>query len=207
MKILILNGSPTGASGNCGAMVRHLERSLEMRVQKSVKDALSDFTGKLQWKSVHLATAEFNGDLKNLLFSADAVIFVTGTYWDSWGSPLQKFLEQATELELHPKLLGKPAGVVVLMHSVGGKAVLSRLQGVLSTFGFMIPPLTGLVHSLAGQLASENSTTVSESHADDFWCLEDLEVILQNLLRASGLKATWETWPVDRENFRKTWVK
>jgi multimeric flavodoxin WrbA len=199
MKILILNGSPTGASGNCAVVVRHLEKSLSLQKLGIDEKALC--------KTVHLANAEYDENLKNLLFSADAVIFVTGTYWDSWGSPLQKFLEHATELELHPKLLGKPAGVVVLMHSVGGKAVLSRLQGVLSTFGFMIPPLTGLVHSLAGQLASENSTAVGDSHGDDFWCLEDLDVVLQNLLRASDLKATWETWPVDRENFRKTWIK
>ena len=75
-------------------------------------------------------------NLEAALKMAEAVLFVTGTYWDSWGSPLQKFLEDHAYLETSPVLMGKPAGAIVLQHFCGGKAVLSRLQGVLSTWDF-----------------------------------------------------------------------
>ena len=81
------------------------------------------------------------------LEKSQGFVFVTGTYWDSWGSPLQKFLENVTDLEGSPAFLGKPAIVMVLNHSVGGKGVLSRLQGVLSTLGCLIPPMSGIVYS------------------------------------------------------------
>ena len=34
-----------------------------------------------------------------VLAEADGFVFATGTYWDSWGSPLQKFLEETTAFE------------------------------------------------------------------------------------------------------------
>ena len=90
-----------------------------------------------------------------LLRQANGIVFVTGTYWDSWGSPLQKFLEDLTPWECSDVWLGKPAAVVVSMQEVGGKAVLSRLQGVLSSLGCIIPPCSGMVYSHVGQCALE----------------------------------------------------
>lgn len=187
MQILIINGSIHGESGNCGLLIQEL--------QKKHQD--------IQWASVNLAKTKFGPSLLRKINKADALLFLTGTYWDSWGSPLQKFLEDATDLEGRPEILGKPAGVCVLMHSVGGKGVLSRLQGVLSTMGFLIPPMSGIAYSLSGQLALKSKNR----HAKDFWCLEDLDVIVKNLVLATQSTTHWKAWPVDRKNFRKKWVK
>lgn len=187
MEILILNGSIHGPSGNCGLLIQALKKNHK----------------KIQWNVVHLHKTSFGPGLFKKITKADAVLCLTGTYWDSWGSPLQKFLEDATDLEARPEILGKPLGVCVLMHSVGGKSVLSRLQGVFSSMGFLLPPMSGMAYSLSGQVAL-NSKNI---HAKDFWCLEDLDVIVANLAMASQNDTAWQTWPVDRKNFRKKWVK
>jgi NAD(P)H-dependent FMN reductase len=187
MKLLILNGSPQGAAGNCAVLIRKIKKNFP----------------HVQATSVDLQRSGFSPTLRKKIKAAEALLFITGTYWDSWGSPLQKFLEEATLLEAHPDILGKPAGVVVLMHSVGGKGVLSRLQGLLSSFGFLLPPLTGMVLSLVGQLALTRKST----QAEDFWNLQDLGVILKNLELATKNRWAWAAWPVDRKNFKKTWLK
>lgn len=187
MQILILNGSIHGDSGNCGLLIRELRRRHK----------------EIQWVLVNLHKSSYGPGLIQKIKRADAILCMSGTYWDSWGSPLQKFLEEATDLEARPEILGKPMGVCVLMHSVGGKAVLSRLQGVFSTMGFMIPPMSGMAYSLSGQLALKSKN----AHAKDFWCVEDLDVIVENLKIAAKAKVAWQTWPVDRKNFRKKWVK
>lgn len=187
MRLLVINGSIHGPQGNCGILIKALQRQR--------KD--------IQWDVVHLQKSTYNSRLRQKIKNAEGFLFLSGTYWDSWGSPLQKFLEDATDLEGRPEVLGKPAGVCVLMHSVGGKSVLSRLQGVLSTMGCMIPPMSGMTYALSGKLALKTKSP----HAEDFWCLEDLQVIVDNLLLASALKTPWETWPVDRKNFRKVWIK
>lgn len=187
MRILLLNGSIHGASGNCGLLIKKLKHNR--------KD--------IQWEMVHLSSSKYGPGLFRKIEKAQAVLCMTGTYWDSWGSPLQKFLEDATDLEARSEVLGKPVGVCVLMHSVGGKSVLSRLQGVLSTMGFLIPPMSGLAYSLSGQLALRTKN----NHAKDFWCLEDLDIVLDNLIEAAKVKTKWKTWPVDRKNFRKVWVR
>lgn len=127
------------------------------------------------------------------LHQADGFIFASGTYWDSWGSPLQKFLEDATKYEGSDLWLGKPAAVVITMHSVGGKAVLSRLQGVLSTLGLVIPPMSGMTYSLANHLALKAQPNASRA---DLWSPADLEVIAKNLLKALSLPRDWAPWPV-----------
>jgi len=186
MEILILNGSIHGGSGNCGNLIRELQRRRR----------------DIHWKVVHLSRTKFGPALAKRIAKSSAVLFLTGTYWDSWGSPLQNFLEEATVLEARPEILGKPAGVAVLMHSVGGKAVLSRLQGVLSTMGFLLPPMSGMVYSLSAQLALQSKS----AQAEDFWGPGDLDVIVENLVSAAQLSVNWKVWPVDRKNFRKKWV-
>ena len=187
MRILILNGSIHGSRGNCSVLIEKLRKT----------------HGKIHWDLVHLAGNSFNKTLIKKIAAADAVLFFTGTYWDSWGSPLQKFFEDGTALEADPRIVGKPAGVCVLMHSVGGKEVLSRLQGNLSTLGFLIPPMSGMAYSLSGQLA----LTTKSQHSRDFWSLEDLDTIVANLVLAAQTHIAWQTWPVDRKNFRKKWIR
>jgi len=187
-KILLFNGSPQGRHGNCQKLILEIQKQLKTRATLEV---------------IHLADKKSFKPIVDKIKKADGVLFVTGTYWDSWGSPLQKLLEEMTELEGCPELLGKPCAVFVLMHSVGGKGVLSRLQGVLSTMGFLIPPMTGMVYSLASDLALKNSRSV---HKDDFWQLEDTEKVLENFLLSLQIKISWASWPVDRKNFRKLWL-
>jgi multimeric flavodoxin WrbA len=185
--ILVINGSPSGSTGNCAVFIKD--------IQKRVKSKHVDV--------VHLAESKYSSAFKKKISEATAVVFVTGTYWDSWGSPLQRLLEQMTELEASPAIMGKPCAVFVLMHSVGGKSVLSRLQGVLSTMGFLIPPMSGMVYSLVSDIALKGKST----HAKDFWQLEDADLILENLVKAADLNVNWTTWPVDKKDPRRKWLK
>lgn len=184
-KILVLNGSPSGKKGNCARFISSLPKL------KGVKFSI-----------VHLAKEGYSSALKKEISKADGFVFVTGTYWDSWGSPLQKLLEDITDLEGTDAVIGKPAAVFVLMHSVGGKGVLSRLQGVLSTFGCLIPPMSGMVYSLVSDIALQTKN----SHAADFWQKEDAELILLNLVKATGIQINWADWPVDKKDPRRLWI-
>lgn len=184
-KILIINGSPKGSKGNCSFLIKQIQRC----ISKS--------------KVIHLSKIKKMESLFDDLEKASGFIFVTGTYWDSWGSPLQLFLEKATDLEGTKAFVGKPCAVFVLNHSVGGKAVLSRLQAVLSTFGCLIPPMSGMVYSLVTKLALKNSTSIQN---DDLWTLDDAPLILENFKLALEIKTEWKTWPIDRKNFKKNWI-
>ena len=194
MSVLILNGSPSGAKGNCQILIRKISKQAKAFGAVQVLQ-LAD----LKWTAAEMK--RIFAQLEN----AEAFIFVTGTYWDSWGSPLQKFLENVTALEGRPAFLGKPAAVFVLNHSVGGKAVLSRLQGVLSTLGCLIPPMSGMVYSWVNEelLKSKRKSEAFQ----DLWSLEDLADILENLNLAAQNKLAWKSWPVDRKNFRKRWLR
>lgn len=186
--ILVLNGSPQGARGNCSVFIKKLQKKLQKKVALDI---------------VHLKTHPYSAELRNKILNAEAIIFTTGTYWDSWGSPLQRLLEEMTDIEGHKKLMGKPCAVFVFMHSIGGKGILSRLQGVLSTFGFLIPPMSGMVYSLVSDIALKSKS----SHAADFWHFDDADLIVENLMRASQLDITWQTWPVDMKDAKRVWLK
>lgn len=187
--ILILNGSPNGKKGNGTRLIKTIEKKLPR---------------SLKTKIIHLSEVKKISSIYKDIDRASGFIFVTGTYWDSWGSPLQKFLEEATDLEGTESFVGKPCAVFVLNHSVGGKAVLSRLQGVLSTFGCLIPPMSGMVYSLVTALALKTSKSLK--YKDDFWTIDDVALILENFQLALNIKTKWKAWPVDRKNFRKNWV-
>jgi len=189
--ITLVNGSLGGADGNTGTLLLPMLRRLR-------SDVLVE--------ELHLAQdARAIDELAPLLARSDGFVFATGTYWDSWGSPLQRFLEQSTALEAGPVWLGKPAAVVVTMHSVGGKGVLSRLQGVLSTLGLSIPPMSGLVVSLATELAVAHPSALEE--ARDFWSEDDLEVAAHNLLEAARGGGAFRAWPVSRADASRRWVR
>lgn len=188
-RILLLNASLAGDSGNTAAFLAEARAHLE---------PVADLT------TVTLAgtnAPDFNALLPTLA-AADGFLIGTGTHWDSWSSVLQKFLEDATPAEGTSLWLGKPAAVVVSEHSVGGKGVLSRLQGVLVTLGCSVPPMSGLVLSRAALIAAQH-----DAHATrDFWCREDLAVVCHNLVEASAGTARWKIWPVDRTDFAAGWV-
>jgi chromate reductase, NAD(P)H dehydrogenase (quinone) len=177
MKLLIIEGGIHGQKHNCGEIVKALKE-------------LSPF------KETSICYLSEKSPLEKEYCEADAYLFVTGTYWDSCGWPMQKFFEDFTHLECDSRIMGKPAGVIVLCHTVGGKSVLSRLQGVLSCQGYLIPPLTGMV------LARDSMN----SNSEDSWSLADMDTVLQNLHKASIIQVPWVRWPVDRGDFEKTWV-
>lgn len=187
--ILVLNGSPSGKKGNSAKFIREVLQKTSINKHAKLE-------------VVHLADSPYSKKLKQKMAKADGFIFVTGTYWDSWGSPLQKLIEDMTELEGTETFMGKPAVVCVLKHSVGGKGILSRLQGVLSTYGCLIPPMSGMVYSLVSDIALKGKT----SHAADFWQKEDADLILQNLLLATDIQIKWSEWPVDTKNPRRLWI-
>ena len=174
-KILILNGSPQGSKSNGQKLIQKIVQELGTTVQTSVQ---------------HLSQKKYSKSLKAKIEAADVCIFVSGTYWDSWGSPLQEFLEKATELEGSKAILGKPCAVFILMHSVGGKGVLSRLQGVLSTMGFLIPPMSGMVYSSLGHRLSKGAPKAMD---EDIWHLNDVRLILANLKISLEIKKDWLT--------------
>jgi hypothetical protein len=202
MSLLILNGSPSGEKGNTQSIIDHIKNRADGFKLSCTVIHLEEFNQR--WINNFSETLEM---VKSLYQTHDAVIFTTGTYWDSWGSPLQYFLEKTTALEAHSCLLGKPCSVVVSMHAVGGKEILSRLQGVLNTQGFLIPPMSGFVYSLTQKISSESS---SPFH-DDFWTLEDVEFLFHNLLVSiednKTRKATFKAWPVDHKDPSRIWIK
>lgn len=186
--ILIINGSISGNKGNCAKLIEQIKKHIAKSYSVDV---------------LTLAETSNKKIIEKKLSKTSAFIFTTGTYWDSWGSPLQKFLEDFTDLEGSPVFMGKPCAVFVLNHSVGGKSVLSRLQGVLSTFGCVIPPMSGMVYSLVNDLVIKKTKSV---HADDLWSLSDIAVAVANLHLATNAEIEWQSWAVDRKNFRKVWV-
>lgn len=191
-RILFIHGGVGGDQGNSVELGR----------------ALAQFLGdRATVAELFLSQNLSNDEIVGALEAADAFVFTTGTYWDSWGSPLQRFLEEFTRLEGTSVYLGKPAAVLVTMHSVGGKEVLSRLQGVLNTLGMSIPPMSGIAYSYSTQLAL--TTPVGKTEAD-FWSFADLERIAHNLMTAVAQNRTsdftWSAWNIDTSNPNKKWI-
>jgi len=199
MKALLLDGS-IGHPGNTFRFLKRLGEQLQ-GIDPSCSIRILALKGTL------------TADALNELHQSDLLVIGTGTYWDSWGSPLQRFLEEATESEGSDAWLGKPTGVLVSAHSVGAKGVLSRLQGVLNTYGCLIPPMSGWIYTAAHELALQApqlSETLDQVR-DDLWSPKDLHVVAHNLLAASPrspseLRGQFKAWDVDRQGFHQVWA-
>ncbi len=187
-RILILNAASGGETGNTSVLLDRAARHLRPQV------ALTTLV---------LAAGKSYVDVRKALSRCDALVIGTGTYWDSWSHWLQRMLEDATPDEGTALWLGKPAAVLVTMHAVGGKGVLSRLQGVLTTFGCAVPPMSGLVYSLVNQAAIQAGAT----GADDLWRQEDVEIVCDNLLAALTPGQPYRAWPTDRRSFGEKWIR
>lgn len=183
--VLAINGALGGRDGNTAALLARMSRAFGDRATVAAI-SLEDAPG---FRAHEAALA-----------AADAVVVGTGTYWDSWSSGLQRFLEEATPTEGSALWLGKPAAVLVTAHSVGGKGVLSRLQGVLSTFGCVIPPMSGVVIELATQAA------LAAGDAPDFWRPDDLDVVAHNVLTSLAGTRAYRAWEVDRGDPTRRWL-
>lgn len=194
-KILIINGSLGSDHGNTSVLINECHSLLASNNISTEVLHLNDF---FQQNHKDEKTV-----LKKELQQADGFIFTSGTYWDSWGSPMQKFLETITDFEGTEVLFAKPCSVVITMHSVGGKEVLSRLQGVLNTMGLLIPPMSGLVYALSTHLAFQ----VKTDFACDFWSKDDLKIVIHNLISGLNISQTFQTWPVDKKDPTRLWNK
>ena len=209
--LLLLNASLAGDTGNTAILLARARQLLARRatVESLTLATLPPIARSASAESVSQPST-LSSQLVSALQRADGFLIGTGTHWDSWSSVLQKFLEDATPAEGTKLWLGKPAAVVVSEHSVGGKGVLSRLQGVLVTLGCTLPPMSGMVLSRAAVIAAQHDTAA----ARDFWCVDDLRVVCHNLAEAarvslpeaSPAQPRWKTWPVDREDFAARWL-
>ncbi len=204
--LAIINGSRSGEKSNSFKIYRHGEKLFFDELKKRSLP-------KPKIRIIHLhdlaetKTIDYQKILQGIFSHAQGFLFLTGTYWDSWSSHLQRALEEMTFLECSPHIYGKPAGVLTTMHSVGGKEVATRLQGVLSTMGFLIPPQSGMSISLATEMAS-HPTEKKSKHipVKDFWSIEDLTHLLFHVLDFAGMeKKISPPWPVDHGNPSKIW--
>ena len=143
-------------------------------------------------------------DIRDTMHGAIGYVFTTGTYWDSWSSKLQQMLERMTLINEHYCMAGKPAAVLVTEHSMGGKGILSRLQGVLSMIGVIIPPMTGFVYSMAVHEAYK--AMPDNSLREEFFTLKDLSVVPHNLIEALQGTNKWRRWCADGDP-QQVWLR
>jgi NAD(P)H-dependent FMN reductase len=190
-RILAIQAGLGGVEGNGAALLAH---------------AIERLAPEADVEAVVLARAPGFAAHRAALERADGVVIATGTYWDGFSSLLQRFFEEATETEGTSLWLGKPVACLVSAHSAGGKTVLSRLQGVLVTLGAAIPPMGGLVVTLAAQIAIEHA---SPDDAADLWCVDDLDVVCHNLLVAAQRadRHAYRAWQVDRRDPARRWLR
>jgi multimeric flavodoxin WrbA len=181
--ILIINGALGGRAGNTFMLLKKIKKMI-LKTHSEVKV-----------KTIHLHPSFSWNSVKRNIKKADCLIFATGTYWDSWGSPMQQLFEKMTSLEGSKYLVGKPACAIVTMHSVGGKEVSSRILGNLVSLGCMIPPFAGFAYSYADHVAHKTRTS-GRRLLDDVWHIQDLQTLLNNLIKAASveIKPQYEVW-------------
>lgn len=125
----------------------------------------------------------YRGSVKEMaarLRAAQGFLFGSGTYWSSWGSPLQRFLEVMTPFEATDVFAFKPASVVVTMDATGGAEVAARLSSTLACLGCVVPPFGWMALS---RVAAELEARDAEA-TRDVWGAGDLHVLGENLLAA-----------------------
>jgi len=186
-RVVLIEGSLGGARGNTRVVADRAREALlpSVAVDRIVLARKPGFAAHRQ-----------------VLEAASGFVFLTGTYWDSWSSHLQHFLEEATPTETTGLWLGKPAAVLVTEHSVGGKGVVSRLQGVLCTLGCLLPPTSGVVIS---KIVTLHSKRAAKGH-EDFFGLSDVDVACRNVLAAIH-GTPYRAWEVDRGNPKAKWLR
>ncbi len=91
-KILILNAALNGKDGNSVFVANKISKLI-----KDQKFEIIDYSLKEELEKN--SRVVFKQNTKNIIDSADAIVFLTGTYWDSWSSHAQIFFEEMTEKE------------------------------------------------------------------------------------------------------------
>jgi chromate reductase len=188
MSTLVLNAGLGGATGNSHVIAQHALEVLR----------------RLEVRHEHLTLAHAPpGVARAALARAERLVFISGTYWGGFSSLLQQLFEELTPTEGSALWLGKPASALVSAHQVGAQSVLFRLQGVLTTFGCCIPPMSGVIVSKVGEALRARAPELCA----DVWGLEDVATALYNLQAAPYLPAKYRAWPVDREHFAERWLE
>lgn len=178
--VLLINGGVRGATGDSGRACGLARSLLHTRGVETDEIVLASCHDEML-------------TLRERLRKSDAMLFFTGTYWGSWGSPLQRFFELITADEGGELFLGKPGAAVVTMDSVGGSDVGARLLLALNLMGCAIPPLGLVVLSRVGLAVAE------KPGFEDVWRESDLAVLISNLLAASvKTGASFHSWPIER---------
>ncbi len=188
MSVLVLNAGLGGRNGNSQVVAEHSAELLRARGVAHECLVLRDTP-----PGAALAALE----------RAQRLVLISGTYWGGFSSLLQQLFEEVTPTETSSTWLGKPAAVLVTEHQVGALAVLSRLQGVLVTFGCLLPPLSGVVISKVGEALRARAPEL----CSDVWGLEDVATALHNVLAAPYLPDAYRAWPVDREHYAERWLE
>jgi len=168
-RLLLLNGSLRGPDGNTGWLLAHAAERLRGRCEIDVLHLADPLPGM--------------AEIAQRLRAADGLLVGTGVYWQSWGSPLQRFLEVFTPHENTDLFFGKPVGCLVTMDSVGGSELAARLVAVFTALGCQVPPCTTLVVSRVALEATGKVRPLALADPnDDVWSLEDLDVVLHNVI-------------------------
>lgn len=187
--VVIFNGSLSGVQGNTAVLLAEAELFL---TRAGATVTYIDLNRDPSLQRV-LAEAE----------KADAFLFGTGTYWDSWGSPMQKFLEETAATEGEDVWLGKPAGILVTAHAVGGKGVLSRLMGILNVYGMAFPPFAGMCYTYVNHHALPSAP---EGLVAELWKFEDVRVVCANLLEYLRGGNQWQSWGCAKVGGIEKWL-
>jgi chromate reductase len=188
VSVLILNAGLGGAPGNCQVVAEHAAAWLRERGVAHELLVLRD---------------ALPGNVPAAIERAERLVFVSGTYWGGFSSLLQQLFEELTPSEGSSLWLGKPAATLVTAHQVGAQSVLFRLQGVLTTLGCLIPPMSGVVITKLGEALRARAPEL----CDDVWRLEDAGTALVNLLAAQYSPGAFRAWPVDSEHYAERWLE
>lgn len=186
--ILIVNGSLGGNAGNTAELLALAEERLSPEVKVTHLELVREPT---------------LDRILDEVSAADALLFGTGTYWDSWGSPLQRFLEMTAHTEGQAYWVGKPVGAIVTAHAVGAKGVLSRLLGVLNVYGMLVPPFAGFAYTYVNEVALPHA---SDHLKNELWSPADVDVVCHNLLTALRQGTDWSQWPINNGRYGEKWL-
>lgn len=187
MTVLILNAGLSGSDGNSHVVAQHCATYLAQQGVTSAVLVLRDHAPQ---------------DVEQAIARAERLVFVTGTYWGGFSSFLQRLFEELTRAEGTSLWLGKPVAAMITAHQVGGQTVLFRLQGIASSLGCLIPPMSGVVIT---KVAEQLRARAPELCAD-VWGLADIATALQNLLAAPSPTGQFDAWPVDHEHYADRWL-
>lgn len=181
-RILVINGSIRGSDSNSGVLA---DRSVRRLQQQGLDATVLTLAGPMPAVE----------DVRQLLEAHDGFLVIFGVYWNNWSSALQRFLEVVSPFEHTPAFFGKPVACALTMDAVGGMEVAARLHAVFSGLGCWSPPCATVVLSRIGLAAVAATAGAADDPNEDVWRLSDLDVVLQNLVIAAGIRGAWQSWP------------